>query len=525
MEAGKTYVTILPGRKRPAFVRKRRDPFDTPSGISQSSIIIRPRARSVDRSRQVHVHSEPKVKYIMGPLPPPGPPAPLTMLPPQWVTSSQPLELAPPPLLAPQTHYIAAHEHAYPSIYTQNTSMACPIANSSLTQAVEHHPQTSETITAEVVTPNIKDGVIQKHKCSACGKFRSPSYHARHPLATGEVPRPSICRKCIKERTSSEGSDTEEIQRRKGNHRRRNEKERKLGRKHRGRVRSSPTSQQSSSGLDDIRIIRSARSSSRSPAHRYRSHPSSFDDAGDIQRLPRDTKFEILERNMFVETPPYCTSSRFRMQDSRSDLSYARRLERHNSEHENQNHTEREARIRPRRNSIDHDYNDTHSREYLNGPISQGFSSSRHVQRSTLYQGEREEILDKQSLPYTASRRPLSNHSSERSYDYDPNYDGALPLPRPTRSVRIVKVRILDGANSAKSKWRDDIDYEDRASKAVSTRNALYHGQSRKPILIKSAESRSARRQNLVGNSTDASDENSSPGKGGIAILFDTAYY
>ena len=39
--------------------------------------------------------------------------------------------------------------------------------------------------------------------CSSCGKFRSPSWSARHPLRYGEVPRASMCRKCAGKSTSS----------------------------------------------------------------------------------------------------------------------------------------------------------------------------------------------------------------------------------------------------------------------------------------------------------------------------------
>lgn len=45
-----------------------------------------------------------------------------------------------------------------------------------------------------------------KHACGSCGKFRSPSYCKRHPLADGEQPKPSLCRKCAKGSTDS-GSD------------------------------------------------------------------------------------------------------------------------------------------------------------------------------------------------------------------------------------------------------------------------------------------------------------------------------
>ena len=52
--------------------------------------------------------------------------------------------------------------------------------------------------------------------CSACGRFRSPSWSARHPLRYGEVPRASMCRKCVGKSTSSEQSACP--RRRRGHH-------------------------------------------------------------------------------------------------------------------------------------------------------------------------------------------------------------------------------------------------------------------------------------------------------------------
>ena len=46
-----------------------------------------------------------------------------------------------------------------------------------------------------------------KHTCGSCGKFRSATYCKSHPLAEGEVPKPSLCRKCVHNKTSSGESD------------------------------------------------------------------------------------------------------------------------------------------------------------------------------------------------------------------------------------------------------------------------------------------------------------------------------
>lgn len=43
-----------------------------------------------------------------------------------------------------------------------------------------------------------------KYKCSVCGRFRSPRYHYRHPIPPGELPRATVCRRCLEEATDSE---------------------------------------------------------------------------------------------------------------------------------------------------------------------------------------------------------------------------------------------------------------------------------------------------------------------------------
>ena len=48
--------------------------------------------------------------------------------------------------------------------------------------------------------------MFERHTCGHCGKFRSASYHKRHPLAAGERPRPTICKRCARHATSSEES-------------------------------------------------------------------------------------------------------------------------------------------------------------------------------------------------------------------------------------------------------------------------------------------------------------------------------
>lgn len=55
-----------------------------------------------------------------------------------------------------------------------------------------------------------------RQACSACGKFRSPSWSARNPLRYGEVSRSNLCRKCMGKSTSS--ADTPYDPRRRRHH-------------------------------------------------------------------------------------------------------------------------------------------------------------------------------------------------------------------------------------------------------------------------------------------------------------------
>lgn len=54
--------------------------------------------------------------------------------------------------------------------------------------------------------------------CSGCGKFRSPSWSARHPVRYGEVPLSSLCRKCTRKSTSSAESPYYPRRRRRRHH-------------------------------------------------------------------------------------------------------------------------------------------------------------------------------------------------------------------------------------------------------------------------------------------------------------------
>jgi len=49
---------------------------------------------------------------------------------------------------------------------------------------------------------------VTKHVCAECGRLRSRKYQLENPLKPGETPSPAFCKKCQKDVTSTEESDT-----------------------------------------------------------------------------------------------------------------------------------------------------------------------------------------------------------------------------------------------------------------------------------------------------------------------------
>lgn len=141
MIPGKTYVGRLPGHSRKAFVRKRE--YKT-KRISRLADV--PAAQSFGQVR----FYEDKRGIKM----------------PRWLRS----------MFGSDYEYYDDHYRKRKVIYTDSA---------------HHRSPTGRTSTST------------RQTCSACGKFRSPSWSARHPLRYGEIPRPSLCRKCVGKSTSS----------------------------------------------------------------------------------------------------------------------------------------------------------------------------------------------------------------------------------------------------------------------------------------------------------------------------------
>ncbi|KAL8921255.1 MAG: hypothetical protein Q9172_004135 [Xanthocarpia lactea] len=148
MQSGRVYVGRLPNHSGPVFVRKRRKSFANPFGVPSVTSIYGQQHYAPDyqcTTTAVYQPPPPPLPYMI-----PAPPAQVVQ--------------APPPADATTT---------------------------TVTTTVEPQPPPASS----------------KHSCASCGKFRSARYHYRHPLAPGENPRPTLCRKCIKQHTSSEDFD------------------------------------------------------------------------------------------------------------------------------------------------------------------------------------------------------------------------------------------------------------------------------------------------------------------------------
>ncbi|KAL8805870.1 MAG: hypothetical protein Q9200_005250 [Gallowayella weberi] len=184
MRSGRVYVGRLPNHSGPVFVRRRRKSFANPFDVPAITSIV---------------------------ASPESPPSTTTVVyqPPPTYMMQAPTQYIQPPQCVPQ-----------PADPTTTT----------VTTTVEPQAQPSSS--------------SSKYSCASCGKFRSPRYHYRHPLAPGEIPRPTLCRKCVKQHTSSEELNDVERER---------WKKKKREARHRRRHRSYSSEEWSSSSSQEER--------------------------------------------------------------------------------------------------------------------------------------------------------------------------------------------------------------------------------------------------------------------------------
>lgn len=191
MIPGKTYIGKLPGHSRPAFVRKK---------ISANPVCRRPPGASLDFS-ETGSSLEPRKK--MG------------------FFSSRCRE---------DGYYVSYGPTTY-----QRRYICTPESDAVYSTA-------SRASRGGVTTST-------RQTCASCGRFRSAYWEDAHPLSPGRAATPSICRKCQRDKTSSDGSTSK--YRRKRRHR------------HRHSRRCTDTTDDSYCSLKDRRSPRRYRSDSR----------------------------------------------------------------------------------------------------------------------------------------------------------------------------------------------------------------------------------------------------------------------
>ena len=186
MEPGKTYVTILPGHRRPVFVRKRRQTIGSGFGLTAIARVLgapTSSSRPTQRVKEI-VHSRPEpTPQLVG-------------------IAAPPIHLGLGHLRMPYATSMAGRASRAPGNPSQTElERATPQVESTTLQAAKGDSQRQET--------------VFRHFCSSCGRYRSPGYHSRHPFRPDDIPGSSICRRCVKKYTSSEESDRGELSQRK----------------------------------------------------------------------------------------------------------------------------------------------------------------------------------------------------------------------------------------------------------------------------------------------------------------------
>lgn len=206
----------LPNHEGPVFVRRRRKSFANPFGVP--SVISLWAPRECQSPATTYYEQQPQSSTMV---------------------TQQPTYTVPPQVVQPPA-YLGLPPPA-PVVETTTTT----------TTQVDVQPQSAPS----------------KHSCAACGKFRSARYQYRHPLAPGETPRPTLCRKCVKQHTSSEESDETERARWK-----KREQEARQRRRHRS---YSSDDWESSSSHEERRRHHRHRSSTDGPSQRRSARSSS----------------------------------------------------------------------------------------------------------------------------------------------------------------------------------------------------------------------------------------------------------
>ena len=426
MDPDRTYITVLPGHSKPAFIRKRRHYRGNPFGLTAIARALAPaprRRRSYSVEHVVRMRSS-SPTYIRAYPPPP----PLR----HYQTVSQPTVV---------TQEIV---HSYPRLMQYSPPM--------LEQRV-----VSDSATAKVMAHNGRvEKSISQHTCSSCGKYRSASYQSRHPLAPGELPKPGTCRRCIREHTSSENSEEEARRwRRVSSHEEGHKRYLSSQKRHRNDADSTTTYLTSSPSKEEIRVIHQTRLVGRN----QRRSRSASKDSTRICVTIEPEHIGRSRRRRSIEPVNDFEHTRYVEQRSRSQSrSQSRSRSRSRSNGSTLFDYEPPVSVRVRRNdygqtsrgmvaesyqpremrTIEYGYDGDLTREAgYKSPVIRRNSASSLVQHSVPYRVEKKEVKERRerssSPRFAGFRRGTEEAYTSRSFN-------RRSLQRPTNSVRILRV-------------------------------------------------------------------------------------
>ena len=485
MDPDRTYITVLPGHLRPAFVRKPRHYRGNPFGLTAIARALAPasrRRRSYSAQYVVRVRSSSPTKLrAYAPLPP--------LL--HYQTSSQPT------VMTQQT------VHTYPRLVQCSPPVVEQrvVSDSIITKVIAHNGRTEES--------------TLQHTCRFCGKYRSASYQSRHPLAPGEIPKSGTCHRCIRKHTSSEDGEEEARQLRhiysydKGHIRSRYQR-----RRHPRDTDSIATYPTSSPSEEEIRVIHETQSISHD---HYQSHSSSMDNTRihvtiEPKPIRRSRRRRSIEPANLIECTRYVEQGERRRSRSRDaslfDHERPVSVRVHRDDHGRMIRRMETEPYRPREvRTIEYGYDGNIARAASSiRPVIRRSSAPSLAQHSAPYRVEEEETIKSREKPYSP-RNPVHHRNIEKTSTFR-SFDRCF-RQRPTNSVRILRmsqdtedeIQTYSGQHPALQRRVSFV--EERSPSRSSTRRQFEGADG--PVVFR-------RQQEVRTTDTESSDESSLPG-------------
>ena len=443
MEPGKTYVTKFPGRSRPSFVRRKVQPPNLRSGFSAGiqSLVVRqapPRSRSVEAAPR-------EIRVVFAPVPPA-------------------YTFAPPHLQQPLDH-AGVQGGVAPQQTVQWMHVAPPQAPPPV---VFQQPQPSPMVAANVERHHgRRHELILRHSCAACGKFRSPSYHHRNPLAPDEVPQPSICRRCAKVQTSSDESTDESMPSRSRSPESRKHKRSRREKKRGMRYRRSSSEDKPSIVEEVIQVTRRAepvaspeRRPSQSQSRRHSPSSPEGRPEGQAQirvsyRPAREEKIAPpVERVHAVEHVRYIEP-----EEQGPSRSESRAGEHHEEDDEYVQVQRPTQQRRPIKYISYRQDDDGHIIEERRSEPTRVFSPRRPAPHLIEHEeAHRPGRLEYRHRPGRTSYVHIREPSRSSRDSFEQGYHADMPSRPPSRSDRVLRVHDRRSKNVIQDSWEDDVD-------------------------------------------------------------------